>query len=291
MNHLNGKEITLYARSLAPSLGKKEQYIAKFISNNYQQIPNLSIGEMAMTLNVSESSITKVCKKLKCSGFYELKHYIEDYIKEEELQVGNSSLEQEEYQSGDKPKDILEKVFINSVVAIQDTYAGIDPISFEKAVYLLGRSKRLFLAGVGGSSILCQDFQHKLLKIGIIGVLFQDSNMQMMAASLINKTDVIIGISHSGKTKSVLEVLKLAKQQGASVIGITNHVMSPLESLADVTLHSSAQNSPLSGENASARIAQLNILDALYTAMAIKHNSVSFQNLRKTKLSVQSRKE
>ena len=52
----------------------------------------------------------------------------------------------------------------------------------------------------------------------------------------------------------------------------------------------SAQNSPLTGENASARIAQLNILDALYTTLALKYNKTSYSILQKTKDSVRSNK-
>lgn len=292
MPYLNGKEIILYARSIAPSLGKKENYIVKFISNNYQEIPNLSISEIAKKLQVSEASITKACKKLKCNGFFELKHFLEDYISNPTTTSIKEDDAQEIYSEQDSCSSILEKVFINSMIAIQDTYSGMNATNFEAAVDLLdtvSKATKLTLIGCGGSGILCQDFQHKLLKIGIISTMFQDTNMQFMSASLSDKNDIVLGISHSGTTKSVLEVMKLAKNHGAKTICITNHAISPITEIADISLHSSAQNSPLTGENASARIAQLNILDALYTVLALRRNNTSYRNLEKTKKSVQSR--
>lgn len=289
MENMNGKEIIVYARSIAPSLGKKERYVVKFISNNYMEIPNLSIGELAAQLSVSEAAVTKACKKLKCKGFYELKHIIEEYV-QSSPQLEKDQDEAENFAVGDRPERILEKVFLNSQVAIQDTQAGIDYGSFAKATWVLGHATRIALVGIGGSGILCQDFRHKLLKIGIVAISFQDVNMQFMTASILQQGDVILGISHSGTTKTVIDVLKMARVQGAKTICITNHAMSAITDVSDIVLCSSAQNSPLTGENASARIAQLNILDALYTTLALKYNKTSYSILQKTKDSVRSNK-
>ena len=292
MTYLTGKEIILYARSIAPSSGKKERSILNFISNNYLEIPNLSIVDLACNLNVSEATITKACKKLKCKGFYELKHLIEKYISTKKVNSKEQD-EQEDYLLTDSNYAILEKVFINSTIALQDTFSGINTLSFERAVNILinlSPTSKIILIGSGGSGILCEDFQHKLLKIGIVAIMFKDSNMQLMSTSLTNKNDVVIGISHSGTTKSVIEALKLSKAHGAKTICITNHALSPITTVATVSLHTSAKNSPLSGENAAARIAQLSILDALYTILVLHHNKISYSNLQKTQKSVQSRR-
>lgn len=285
MEYLDGKSIILYARSIAPSLGKKERLIVNFISNNYKQIPKMSISEMARHFEVSEASITKACKKLKCNGFLELKRSIESYIKKMQDEPKNFS-DQESFNETDNPAQILEKVFINSIVAIQDTYAGINADDFAKAASMLAKADKIILIGSGGSGILCQDFQHKLLKIGILAIMFPNENMQLMAASLANSKDVVMGISHSGKTKSAIYALRSARQQGAHTLCLTNHAMSPITSVAEISLYSSARNAPITGENASARLAQLNILDALYTTLALSRTTTSYQNLKKTKESV-----
>lgn len=80
--------------------------------------------------------------------------------------------------------------------------------------------------------------------------------------------------------------MNLARNAGATCICITNYIMSPITDVSDIKLVSSARNSPLSGENASARIVHLNILDALYTATGLKHYDLSMKNLRKTQNAV-----
>jgi DNA-binding MurR/RpiR family transcriptional regulator len=289
--NIEGKEIILYARSIAPSLGKKEKIIVNFISNQYQELAKMTISDLASHLSVSESSITKVCKKLKCEGFYELKHAIADYLDNGEKAISDEM--QEDFDFKDDNETILEKVFFNSMVALQDTLAIINRNELTKAVNALKNipsTGKFVLVGNGGSGILCEDFQHKLLKIGIFAILFRDSHMQLMSASLLKKGDVVLGVSHSGTSKDVMNIFKLAQQNEATTICITNHVKSPVTEFSNITLHSSARNSPITGENAAARIAQLNILDVLFTILSLNQQHLSYENLLKTKESVISRR-
>ena len=288
-NKLEGKEVILYARSIAPSLGKKEKLIVNFISNQYRELAKMTISELATHLNVSDSSITKVCKKLKCDGFYELKHAIADYLRNGETAINDEMQEEFDYEDGNET--ILEKVFFNSIVALQDTLAVINRQELSKAASVLKgiQSKgKLVLVGNGGSGILCEDFQHKLLKIGIFAIFYRDSHMQLMGSSLLKKGDVVLGVSHSGTSKDVINIFKLAQENEATTICVTNHVKSPVTEFSNIILHSSARNSPITGENAAARIAQLNILDVLFTILSLNQQNLSYENLLKTKESVLS---
>jgi DNA-binding MurR/RpiR family transcriptional regulator len=58
-----------------------------------------------------------------------------------------------------------------------------------------------------------------------------------------------------------------------------------------VVLNSTSQGSHLLGENAASRIAQLNILDALFVAIAKKDLKKAEQNINKTQQAVQNLRE
>jgi RpiR family transcriptional regulator, repressor of rpiB and als operon len=100
----------------------------------------------------------------------------------------------------------------------------------------------------------------------------------------------VIAFSHSGRTKGVLEAIEIARANGASVIAVTNYESSPLADLSDVVLCSTALGSPLTSENAAARIAQLNIMDAIFMAVAQKSYSSAEENLVRTMAAVQSKR-
>jgi DNA-binding MurR/RpiR family transcriptional regulator len=115
--------------------------------------------------------------------------------------------------------------------------------------------------------------------------------MMMMSAALLTPDDVAVAYSHSGNTTAVIEALELARRNGARTIAVTNYADSPLARLADVVLCSTAQNSPLLGENATARIAQLNLLDALFVATAQRDRKTADINLARTMRAVQSKRK
>jgi DNA-binding MurR/RpiR family transcriptional regulator len=115
--------------------------------------------------------------------------------------------------------------------------------------------------------------------------------MMAMSASLLGPGDLVAAFSHSGETDAVIEAVRIAREAGARIVVITNHGGSTLGELGDVTLCSTAQGSPLMGENAAARIAQLNILDVVFVAVAQRDAAAAEGNLEKTIRSVRSKRK
>ena len=74
------------------------------------------------------------------------------------------------------------------------------------------------------------------------------------------------------------------------MIALTNYSSSPLAELSDVVLCSTAQGSYLTSENAAARMAQLNIMDAIFIAVAQKGYESAEANLAKTMAAVSAKR-
>jgi DNA-binding MurR/RpiR family transcriptional regulator len=185
----------------------------------------------------------------------------------------------------------VQKVFRTAMQALEETFAILDLPGFERAAgYLHGARQRDFY-GLGGSAQIARDVSHKFLRIGLRSSVFDDAHMMMMSAALLTPEDVAVAFSHSGATTAVIEAAELARRNGARTIAVTNYADSPLARVADVVLCSTAQNSPLLGENATARIAQLNLLDALFVATAQRDRKAADANLERTMTAVRSKRK
>jgi DNA-binding MurR/RpiR family transcriptional regulator len=98
--------------------------------------------------------------------------------------------------------------------------------------------------------------------------------------------DVAFGISYSGKTIEVIESLKEAKKKGALTITLTKYGKSPVSELADIRLFTnSVEQSIRSGATAS-RIAQLNVIDILFTCYASRQNEHVIPILEKSRIAI-----
>ena len=94
-----------------------------------------------------------------------------------------------------------------------------------------------------------------------------DSHMQVIAATNLTEKDVILFFSYSGSTKELMDVLHIAQKQHTRIILITRYPGSPGAGLADIVLQCGSTEGPLQLGSVAARIAQLYLVDVLFSEM------------------------
>jgi len=279
------RTVAAQVRMRLPTLTPLEAKVADHILAQKGIDTSMSLRDVAEGSGVSDAMVVKVAKKLGFAGFREFRQGLIDYYGSDTAGLYSEIAEQ------DTAAEIIQKVFRTSMQALEETFAILDIDAFERAADYLHRARQRDFYGVGGSAQIARDVAHKFLRIGLRVSVFDDAHMMMMSASLLGPDDVAVVFSHSGKTTAVLEPLELARRNGARTIAVTNYADSPTARAADLVLCSTAQNSPLLGENATARIAQLNILDALFVATAQRDRKAADANMARTMRAVASKRK
>ncbi len=264
-------------RMMMPHLTPLEGRVVEMMLGRRDFDETTSLKTIADDAGVSEAMVVKITKKLGFEGFRDFRAGIVDYNR-----LPTADLHQE-LSPDDTGVEIAQKVFRTSMHALEETLSILDPEAFEKAAGLIYNARQRDFYGIGGSAQIARDVSHKFLRIGVRTSVFDDAHMMVMSAALLSEGDVAVGFSHSGETTAVIETLELARRRGARTIALTNYATSPLASLADVVLCSTAQGSPLLGENAAARIAQLVIFDAVFAAVAQRDLKAAERNLAATR--------
>ncbi|KGQ54581.1 transcriptional regulator [Gallibacterium anatis str. Avicor] len=254
-----------------------EKRIIDYLLNPSNFDYQTSLKEVANELSVSEALIVKVAKLLGFKGFRELRTILAEQLKSQEI-------ENFELSKNDTTQDLIDKVFNLSYQTISEGKSIVSPEIMEQAAKCFFKAKQRDLYAAGGSSTICDDIFHKFLRIGIRCNSYRDIHLMMMSASLLTKDDVVLVVSHSGKTSDLLRATKIAKQNGAKIICITHSNISPIAELADFVICTPAPNTPLLGKNASARILQLILVDAFFVSVAKQDIQFSELNLEKTSL-------
>lgn len=275
-----GAQIRMKLPSLTPLEGK----VAADILARKDIDAATPLREIAEKSAVSEAMVVKVAKKLGFDGFRDFRQGLVDYYRSDTANLHS------EISADDTAGEIVQKVFRTATQALEETFAILDLQAFDCAADYIARARHRDFYGLGGSAQIARDVSHKFLRIGIRASVFDDAHMMMMSAALLGPDDVAIAFSHSGSTSAVLDATEMARRNGARVIAVTNYPESLLAKMVDVVLCSTAQNSPLLGENATARIAQLNLLDALFVAVAQRDRKAADLNLGRTMRAVQSKR-
>ena len=279
------RTIAAQVRMRLPTLTPLEGKVANHILAHKGIDSAISLRDVATAAGVSDAMVVKVAKKLGFAGFRDFRQGLIDYNKSDTAGLYS------EIANTDSSAEIIQKVFRTSMQALEETFAILDVTAFEGAADALHLSHQRDFYGIGGSAQIARDVAHKFLRIGLRVSVFDDAHMMMMSAALLGPGDVAVAFSHSGTTTAVLEPLELARKNGAKTIAVTNYAGSPTARMADFVLCSTAQNSPLLGENATARIAQLNILDALFVATAQRDRGSADTNLARTMAAVQTKRK
>ncbi|EJQ07849.1 RpiR family transcriptional regulator [Bacillus cereus] len=142
----------------------------------------------------------------------------------------------EEVSAEDSMVTVAKKVFHSHITGLQDTLHLLNDTALEQAVKALQEANRIEFYRNGGSGIIAMDAYHKFMRTGISCIAHTDSHFQIMGEGLLSKNSVVIGISHSGSNKGLLEALEVAKARGAKIIAIRSYQKSALIQLAEITL-------------------------------------------------------
>jgi len=195
---------------------------------------------------VAESTVVKIAKKLGFSGFRALRSALAAYNN-----FPTSQLHAELF-ANDSAGKIVQKV-VQAALKRWSKPNGIEQAAIEKAAKYLSSSVFRDFYGVGGSAQVARDAAFKFLRIGVRVSVFDDSQMMLMSACLLEKTDVAVAFSHSGQTAVVIDAVRQARKNGTRIIAVTNCRTSILAQESDVVLCPNVEESLITGENAAAR--------------------------------------
>jgi DNA-binding MurR/RpiR family transcriptional regulator len=243
---------------------------------------HLGITELAGTCGISPSTVTRFCKSFHFKGFPDFKMRLAS-------ELANKPLDNQ-YQdiiAGNDLHKIVKAMEANHLASITDTTRLLDMNQLHLSVEKLCHAKRIDLYGVATSSLIAQDFYQKLIRIGKNCTAFADNHMQITSASGLCSDDVALAISYSGETIETINALKCAKDSGATTISLTKYGSSTLASMADISLFSSSLEEGMRRGDMTSRIAQLHVIDILFTGMVsmnfkdfIPKLEASYQNIQ-----------
>lgn len=281
METMNG---TARIRGAYSTLSKKEQRIADYILKQPEKIIHHTINQVADDLDVAESTVFRFCQRVGFKGYQALKIALASDV------VAPLQDIHEDITETDTVLEIAEKIFSTNGKTIESTRQILEGVSLEKAVELFLGARRIEFFGSGGSAVVALDAYHKFVRSGLQVSAILESHMQLMSASQLTTADVAVVISHSGASKETLDIAKLLKEKGVPMIAITNYAKSPLSKLADVSLYTVSQETAFRSEALASRIAELSLIDALFTAVMMRRGEAARASLQQMREAISLRR-
>lgn len=232
-------------------LTKGESMIATYIINNITNVHNNTISEMADNINVSESMITRFCKKLDIGSYSKLRFMAK------ESAIGTR---------------LHNKMETNALIEVKHDYVNVlnnletlnESLDIQKLKDQVQDSKQLFLYGLDEISNAVELLKYKLMQQGISTDAFSNNYEIEMSTHILQSDAVVVGFSLSGYDKEIIKVMEHADYKGCLKIGVTSQQDSPLAKISDATLFLPSTGNPEDVASSISEVSILYLLEALF---------------------------
>ncbi|HHP7834762.1 TPA: MurR/RpiR family transcriptional regulator [Serratia marcescens] len=257
-------------------LSKSERKVAEVILASPQTAIHSSIATLARMADVSEPTVNRFCRRLDTKGFPDFKLHLAQSLANGTPYV-NRNVEED-----DSVDSYTSKIFESVMASLDTVKANLDIAAINRAVDLLTQAKKISFFGLGASAAVAHDAMNKFFRFNIPVVYFDDIVMQRMSCMNSSEGDVVVLISHTGRTKNLVEMAHLARENDATVLAITSRD-TPLAQAATLALLLDVPEDTDVYMPMVSRIAQLTLIDVLATGFTLRRGAKFRDNLKRVK--------
>ena len=209
------------------------------------------LGKITKT---SAASMIRFCKQLGFKGLKDFQIQLAQDTPQE-----NDNVIDPIVGNHDNPHIILQKLLLSIEKNTEQTAHLIDGMALNQAINFLKNADRIYLAGVGASSLPAQDLYYKFIRSGKNVIFNQDVHIALERICYSHSTDVLVIFSYSGLTQETLLMADQARKNHTPIIAVTRSRQSPLVEISNVVL----------GVSTDEKLLRVDAINSLFSEMLV----------------------
>ena len=262
------------------NLTANEQRIASFILGHIDEVPQMTIEDLAKKTYTSHSAIVRLAKKLDYDGFKEFKAEIVEIVYRNLHKIDNVNANFP-FERGDNSEVIAKKMATLYTETIQRTVVQLNYSLMEQMAKVLLKAKRIFIFAQGDTQIRCRGFQNKLMKINKFPIIGEEYADEDWVAANVTAEDCVLILSYSGRIKQYERFLQLFHDNKITSMLITGNAKGALNQLADyVQVITQTEYDFWKIGTFSSQVAFQYVLDTLFSIMYSQNYQNNVVNLK-----------
>lgn len=246
------------------SFFEQEKKIAGFILQHYKEVVHMTIGELADASGTSVATVSRFCKKCDVDGFHHLKIGLakEVVMDKQEVPVSNDISRSEISQS-------LQNILANKIEEMKQTVSFMDETVIDTILNKIQKARMVQFVAVGNTIPVALDGAYKFNEIGIPSMAGTIWETQLSFAMSLKENDIQIAISNSGESKQVVKMVREAKKNGTTTIGITNNPKSTIGMEVDYHIQTATREKLFMNEFCFSRVSAMTVIEILYLFLTV----------------------
>ncbi len=250
--------------SRMPSFSKGQKLIAGYIEEHYDKAAFMTASKLGATVGVSESTVVRFATEVGYDGYPELQKAMQEMIRSKLTSV--QRMEVTSNRIGDA--DVLNSVLNQDIDKIRRTMEEISHEEFYNAVDSIVNARKIYILATRSSaaigSFLGYYFNLIFERVAVVSATSETEIYEQLMR--IGEEDVVIGISFPRYSKMAVKAMGFASDSGATVIALTDSLMSPLVPPSNHVLLARSDMASV----VDSLVAPLSVVNALIVATALR---------------------
>jgi DNA-binding MurR/RpiR family transcriptional regulator len=212
-------------------LSLKHRRLARYVLANTGSLAFATAAEVGESAGVSAATAVRFAQTIGYQGFTDLRESLRDGLKS--FQPTASQLQELISHPPATPDEHVNHVFRQAYQALEETVEHIDPQVLLSAANELAKASRIVLVGTGISSSVLALLEFHLGRIGMRTVRPRDMSEFVSVIAGTTSKDVVFATTYWRFLRSTSDWLRIAKQNGATTIAMTDSAVFPAQDYVD----------------------------------------------------------
>ena len=213
---------------------KGQKRIANYILQNYDKAAFMTASKLGTKVGVSESTVVRFASELWYDGYPSMQRALQEMIRSrltstQRIQAAGDLL------SG---QDLLSAVVQSDMDKLRMMVGEADRKEFDRVVDKIMEARHIYILGVRSSSYVAGylNFYMHLLFENVTLVQSNAAGEIFEQLLRVGPGDVMIAISFPRYSNVTMNTVKFAQDRGATIVAITDNMLSPVYQLSDAAL-------------------------------------------------------
>lgn len=212
-----------------PELTPELRKAAAYVLENPNDVGVSSIREIAAAANVKPNTFVRMARTMGFEGYENFREPFREEIRQGKASFPDRARWLQSLKQGGKLDTLFADMAHSAISNLEDTFANIDVGELKAAAEAIWNSRRTFTLGVGVNHSNANNFTY-LASTGMVEfhAIPKPGSTPGDDLAWADNRDVLIAITCKPYRTEVVEAVRIAREQGVLVIGISDSPASPV---------------------------------------------------------------
>ena len=216
------------------ALTPEAQKAAKYVLENPNDVGVSTVREIAEAANVKPNTFVRMARQVGFEGYEDFRAPFREAIRSGSVSFQDRARWLQDIRKSGELGGLYADMVEGAIRNIEDTFASLDASDLKAAAEAIWASRQVFTLGVGVNNANARNFTY-LASTGMVQfhAIPKAGSTATDDLAWANETDILIAMSMRPYRAEVMEAISVAREQGVSIIGISDSLASPIIRASD----------------------------------------------------------